>query len=337
MYPKKLHTAVLAASLLLTCQTGESAEKKEQRATNLVSSETIQAEIASDQESETEGYRAVCCFGNDFLAAGTNGRVDWISASGKILKTEKLSGFTLKCALSFDDIVMVGGEKGELYVSRNNAGFKKVSLPITDAINSLASFNGKIVAGADFGQILLGDQNGKFEKIQLALKGNITSVSANATVCYGVTDEGEIISSKNGKEWTKLDFNQLYEGYYKTAHFTSVFATDSRIAVAGKNDDDTPVLMFSSEGSVWAERSLNYNDENGAAYLKEIPEAIFYNEQKDEFVLACQKGKVMTIPSCSHCNQFYPLASDDIRAVTGNGTKFIFAGDKFYFKVAVNE
>lgn len=336
MLSRNLSVALLFAAFLLCCQTGGTTTKTNGQQPAPTSGETSQTTTDNDQET-VEGFRAVCSTGENFVAVGTQGRVDWVSASGKILKTEKLTDATLKCALGFDQTVLVGGENGELYISRNNAGFRKVSVPISDAINSLVSFNGKVLAAADYGQILLGDPNGKFEKIQLSLKGNIVSVSANTTVCYGVTDEGEIISSKNGKEWNITDFNQLYAGYYKTAHFTSVFATDSRIAVAGQNDDNTPVLMFSSEGSVWAERSLNYNDENGAAYLSEIPEAVFYNALKDEFILGCRNGKAMTIPSCSHCNQFYPLTTEDIRAIAGTETRLVFVGNKFYLKSAVND
>ena len=292
--------------------------------------------FTSGNRVKPDGYRDITKYEDGFIAAGSDGRIDRISVSGEIIKSEKFHGVEFNCILSNNQMIIAAGDKGSILISSNKGAFKKVNGGTNKNINSLALFKGKIIAGTDHGEILVGDEKGLFKKIQLGLKGNIVSVSARKSGCYGVTDEGEIIHTVDGINWDILDFNKFYSGYYKPCSFTKVLATENQIAVAGVHDDGSPVLMLSTGGKVWSERSLSYTDDHGMiSYLTDIPYDIFYDLAIDQFILACSKGKIMTIPSCSHCNQLMVLSTEDLMGISGNGNELMIVGENFYIK-AIN-
>ena len=89
--------------------------------------------------------------------------------------------------------------------------------------------------------------------------------------------------------------------------------------------------ILGAQGNVWTERTLNYTDEQGmSALLEFVPYDIFYDNSKDQFMLACSKGKIMTIPSCSHCNKLYALSTSDIMGITGDENTIIVVGQSFF-------
>jgi hypothetical protein len=282
------------------------------------------------------GYNALINVGDGFIAAGSDGRIDWFSASGNVTKSEKYPDEQLNCLLGNDQLMVAAGDKGTILFSSNKETLRKVNSGTDKNIHSLLIFNDMILVGSDLGELLIGDVKGVFRKIQLTIKGNIVSLSTNNVVCYGVTDQGEIIHSNDGINWTLLDINELYKGYYKPCHFSCVLVTDNRIAVAGKHDDGTPALLFSSQGNVWTERILNYTDDQGiSAMLEDVPYDLLYNSAEDQFLLSCSKGKVMIIPACSHCNKLYEYTTADLKGIAGNENTLMVAGDNYYSKVIV--
>jgi hypothetical protein len=286
--------------------------------------------------NKPEGYRAVIRYEDGFLAAGSGGQIDWISASGKITKSEKLPGENFNCLLLLNQTVIVAGEKGSILISSDKGIFRKVNSGTDKNINSLTLFNGSIIAGADNGEIISGNGTGSFKKIHLALKGNIVSVSARSSDCYGVTDEGEIIHTINGINWEITDFNKVYSGYYKPSFFRKVLVTENRIAVLGIQNDGSPVMMFSNQGNVWTERTLNYTDEQGMkGYLTDLPNDIYYYDPGDEFYLGCSKGKLMILPSCSQCNKMAAVSEEDIEGISMIENTMMIVGGNFLIK-AVN-
>jgi hypothetical protein len=295
------------------------------------------ASVGIGNAGKTDGFSAIAKVGDGWVAARTDGQIDWLTASGNIAKSEKLAGEKFYCLLSDNGKVIVGGANGSILVSSGKGVFKKIRSGANEDINSLAAFRGKIFAGTSQGKLLSGNEEGKFKTIQLSIKGNIVSLSADTSQCYGVTDEGEIFHTGDGINWTIFDFNSFYSGYYKPCNFTSVLVAGNRIAVAGKHADGSPVLLFSAQGNVWAERTLVYTDEQDIPFsLDVIPNGLFYDESKDQFLLACGKGKIMAIPSCSHCNKLYTVADEDINAIAGNSNILILAGGNNFFLVVNN-
>lgn len=287
----------------------------------------------SENKTDQQGYRAVVSLGEGFIATGSDGRIDWISESGEITKSEKITGEKFNSILFVNQKIIVAGEKGAILIAGREGEFKKADSTTDYNINSLTLFRDMIVAGTDFGQILIGDEKGSFRKVQLSLKGDIVSLAADNSACYGVTNEGEIISTRNGTDWDILDFNQSYSGFYKPSYFTSVLVTDNRVAVAGHHNDGSPVLFFSSAGEVWTERDLNYTDDHGQyTFLEDIPLDMIYHFETDQFILVCSKGKIMTIPSCSHCNTLDQISTEDLNAISGHGNRIIIVGENFFKK-----
>jgi hypothetical protein len=282
--------------------------------------------------SKSTGYNAIIRYEDGFMAVGSEGRIDRISVSGKNVKSEKVVGENFKCLLSDNQRIVVAGDHGTLMISYDNGPFGRVNCNTAKNINTLTLFKGKIVAGTDDGEILSG--NGKdFSKIFPAVKGNIVSLSARISECFGVTDKGEIIHSSDGINWDVFDFNTVYAGFYKPCIFRKILATETNIAVAGVKDDGSAVLMFSNKGNVWAERTLNYSDDRGLQdYLTDTPNDIFYDYTRDLFYLACDKGMIMKIPSCSHCNQLARLSSEKLAGVSGDGNVLMVVGENFYLK-----
>ncbi len=283
--------------------------------------------------SRWEGYRTIIEYHNGFLAAGSGGRIDWISSSGKVIRSERFPDEDFNCLLIQDRQVVAAGDHGSILVSSDDGEWQKMESGTGKNIHSLASFNGMILAGADNGLVLCCGKNGTFDSIPLPLKGNIVSLSARPADCYGVTDAGEIIRTRDGMNWDVLDFNQKYSGFYGTCYFRKVLVTENRIAVAGVRDDGLAVLFFSHLGGVWTERSLSYTDNLGKTnYLTNAPNDILYDKLEDEFFLACDEGKLIRLLSCTQCNILIILSGDDLEAITGNGGNLVITGENFFLQ-----
>lgn len=282
---------------------------------------------------KTEGYRSVISYGDGFIAAGSDGRIDWYSVSGRKIKEEKFPGETFNCLLEYNQMVIAAGESGSMLISSDEGPFRKVETGTVRDINSLAEFGGIIIAGADHGEIITGDGSGPFRINHLDVKGNIVSVSARASDCYGVTDEGEVIHTKNGKDWEITDLNKVYSGYYKPSSFIKVLVTDNRVAITGVHDDGSPVVLYSSLGKVWTQRTLNYTDDQGIArILTGKPNDIYYDAAGDQFFIICSNGEMMVLPSCTQCNKLAEISGDNLTGIACSGNTFMIVGDNFFIK-----
>lgn len=281
----------------------------------------------------SEGYKSLTSCGKDFLAAGSDGFVYRISTKGEVLKSEKVSDSSLNSILHFDNKTIVAGTNGIIKIAVDDGEYLKINTGTDNTVYCLSDFNGKILAGSELGKLFIINEKGLLSPLQLPLRGNIVSISANTSDCYGVTDTGEIIHSKDGAEWSVFDFNEFYKGYYKKCIFTKILITDNRIAVTGKYADGLPVLMFSVQGNVWVERNLDYTDENGMPNsLTAIPSDIIYDYSRDEFLLGCSRGNLISIPSCSHCNKLFVYTNQDITCLSGNENTLIMAGENYFIK-----
>ncbi len=289
--------------------------------------------LSPGERTGSEGYRTVIRYEDGFIAAGTGGRIDRISASGKLLKSEEFPGECFNCLLSDDEMIVVAGDNGRILIAHEDGLFRIVESCTARNINSLTLFNNTIIAGCDQGEILSGDAGGFFGKTHLEVKGNIVSVSAGKDDCFGVTDEGEIIHSSDAISWDILDFNEFYSGFYQPCHFTRVLVTEDRIAITGNRNDGSPVLMFSSGGKVWTERKLNYTDEQGMpVFLRESPNDMLYDPPEEQFFLVFGKGKLMKLTSCSHCNDLAVISEEDLTGISGNENTLMVVGGNFFIK-----
>lgn len=280
-----------------------------------------------------EGYSGITRYGNDFIAAGSDGRIDRISLSGQIIRSDKFSGEKFNCIASDGDMVIVAGDNGIVIISTDGKSYSKVESGTEKNINSITFFNTTIIAGADGGEIITGDTHNPYRQMHPGVRGNVVSVSAGISACYGVTNEGEILHSHDGAEWEVFDLNKAYRGYYQPGHFTRVLVTEDIIVVTGFRDDGKPLMMFSSQGKVWTDRILNYTDDREMqGSLSDKPNDIFYDKANDQFFMACSKGSLMKLPSCQHCNSLAVLTSDDLTGISANGNVLMVVGGNFFIK-----
>ncbi len=170
-------------------------------------------------------------------------------------------------------------------------------------ITASTNFNGRTIVGSEEGSLFY-IENDELHKLNMDIKGSVVSLSSTGSQCFGVTSDGFIFNSRNGTDWTILDFNAYYSGFYERCEFVAVAIGNESIAVLGKEDDGRPVLYTSAKGTVWAERELKYEGENNEFIQADYPPAgLTYNKEKDEFIIIFEFGRIMTVPSCSHCNK----------------------------------
>ncbi len=284
------------------------------------------------------GYQAVVAHADGFIAVDSLGKVDWISMETDVKKTVTLPATDLRCVLSTPESILVGDAKGSLFVSKNNDTFTRVDCGTDYPLHALAYFNNTVLIGSDQGLLFSYDKQGVVSSIQLPLKGNIRSLCARESDCFGVTDEGEIIHSTDGKEWTVFDFNEYYKGYYDASSFTRVASSGDRIFVTGIKQNGQPIVIFSSEGTVWVERTITYNNDKGRVTTLEEPiYDMAYDAYADLFVLTCANGLLVTIPTCSHCNKAFYLTYDHLTGVAHNNETFLIVGTNHYRRTLTHE
>ncbi|WP_319481929.1 hypothetical protein [uncultured Draconibacterium sp.] len=281
---------------------------------------------------------SVTAFGDGFVAISENGCINWISADGKVVQFQAMQNVTFNTVAANEDFLISAGSDGKIYFANEDKVFKPIHSGTVKAVNCLTLFKNKVLAGYNSGELRTGSLDEKLEFANVELKGNILSLSSNEAYCYGLTDHGDIFYTSNGTEWNVIDFNEMYKGYYQSCTFSKILVTQNQIAVVGENTDGEPVLYFSSKGSVWTERPLVYTDEEGfKAKLNEIPRDIFYDTTNDQYLLLLAHGRLMTIPSCSHCHQLYKITEAEIQAISGNDKNIILVGENDYVQLINTE
>jgi hypothetical protein len=288
---------------------------------------------------ERAAYTDVVSIADGFIAITNNGRIDWISDKGVVTQTKSFGGESFKSILANNQQLIILNSKGHLFFFDNDSSLHEIENQSKTAINCITLFKNRIIAGCDEGGLCVGNIENSLKSIQLDLKGNIVSLSAGINECWGVTDKGEIISSKDGINWIIFDFNSVYKGYYKACTFIKVETIPNQIVVVGKTEDGTPALFFSSKGNVWSERPLSYTNEKGFIdILKVSPKDIYYDFSMDQFIMIFNEGKLLTIPSCSHCQKMYEITNQNLNSISGNNGKILIVGENNYFNIIdVNE
>lgn len=190
-----------------------------------------------------------------------------------------------------------------------------------------------IIVLTEDNSILVPGDNNKWIEVNLPLKGNIVALSAGLPGCAGATDRGEIIRSEDAINWEIFDYNEKYAGFGRPCIFTDIAVSDNRIAVSGYHSDNTPVVLFSTLGNVWMERTLNYTDDDGIIkLLKGIPERITYDITGDQFFIVTPGGEIMSLPQCSKCNTLIRAGIQNPEGLSAGPRSMIVAGDGFSYE-----
>lgn len=284
----------------------------------------------AEKVSGQEGYRDAVPYMGQFLAVGTGGRIDLIDASGARVLTFNEYGSDLNCAAVWNQFAIAAGEGGLVLRTGDGEVFEKTESGTDKDINGIAARQDMIVAGAD-GGILLVSVNGKsWNTIEPGVRGNIVSVAAGTSMFIAVTDEGEIIKSDDGLNWMVTDYNKEYSGYYKPCIFHEVLAAGSNIVICGRHTDGSPAVITSTLGNVWTERLLNYRDDHGnISFLTNCPNSVAYDKPRDQYILACDRGEIFSLPSCTKCNASAIISGSNLYAISCLDDMLFCGGEGF--------
>ncbi len=291
--------------------------------------------LTRENAGDRTGYRNIISYKHLFLAAGAKGRIDLIDDNGKVsFKMITAYNDDLNCVIGDNRIIIATGDNGTILVSSDGQHFEKADSGIRGNIYSISWLNGLFIAGAENGTLLISKNGMTWSIIKLQLRGSIRSLSANSASCFGVTDEGEIIRSQDGLNWSVTDYNKEYSGYNKPCIFNKILLIPNRLVIAGKHTDGTPVVLFSALGNVWTERHLLYDDDNGMPQmLTSVPNDIAYDASGDQFFIACDNGEILSLPSCSKCNEFLKISEDDLYGIICTGGSLVTVGEGYTFKI----
>ena len=286
------------------------------------------------QIAEKEKTISVAALGDGFVAVLEDYSINWISDEGEIFHSQVINDVIFNTIAASENNLISAGNNGEIYFAKEDKIFKSIYSGTVKEVNCLTLFKNKVLVGYDSGELRIGSLDEKLAFANVELKGNIQSLSSNEFYCYGVTDQGEIFNTSDGESWTVFDFNEIYKGYYPVCTFNKILLTPKQIALVGENIGGEPVMYLSSKGKVWIDRPLIYTDEEGFKdNLDEVPRDIFYDTTHDQYLLLLGQGRLMTIPSCSHCQQLYKVTEIEIQAISGNNRSIILVGENDYIKL----
>ena len=277
-------------------------------------------------------YKSVIPYMGYFAAAGEAGKIDLYSPDGKLEKTVELpSASVINDVYVFRNCLAAAADG--LLAVYDGENLDTIQLE-GDAI-SLAVFRDRLIVGlntTDGARIVCLDNfDTSPQVLPLDIKGSLTALSAGLQFCCGVTSEGEIIRTTDLENWTVLDFNAQYDGFYPRVCFSDIEIGLENLAVVGTTDVGAPAMFISSQGSVWSYRELSYSASQGSYYLEEEPFSVIYDYLGDQYVMLCGGGVLFSVPACAHCNKFRRINANELKslAFTYQGDYFVVGSDDF--------
>ena len=280
--------------------------------------------------SSEKGYTDIVRFKDKFFAVGTNGRIDCITESGEKIRVGSSCKYNLHCVISNEELIIAAGDQGAILYSSDGKNFKSGESGTEKSIHGIAIKNGLLIAGADGGTILTSTNGISWTVVPTAIKGNILSIVSSNSFFIGISDSGEIIKSFDGMKWDIQNYNKEYTGYNQHSKFRKIYASQNSIVIIGTHDDGSPSILFSSLGNVWTDREPIYQDEQGRfSCLTQRPNAITYDSERDQFIVACDHGELFSLPSCSKCDKYMKISDANLQALIYFDNRLLIVGDDY--------
>ena len=276
-------------------------------------------------------YKSVMPYNGEFAAVGEPGRIDFFSPEGKFVHSVELpTGMVVNDVCVFDG-ALVGASEGALVVIRDG---KTAFLPVQGDVAAVIPFRGRLIAavnGSDPLFLAYGSLDSEPERTALPTEGRLVALTASDQHCFGVSSEGEILRSADGRNWTFQEFNEDYEGYYPVMEFLDVEAGLDNVAVIGRTRNGGSAMFVSSQGIVWSPRELSYSGNSGSYMLEEEPLSLVYDPLADQYILLCSGGVMFYVPACSHCNKREQINANELYslAFTPQGDFFVVGADSY--------
>ncbi|MCW8850862.1 MAG: hypothetical protein OQJ81_12850 [Melioribacteraceae bacterium] len=285
-----------------------------------------------------KGYTDLVIYNENYYLIGPEERIDIIYKNEGKNTLHRSGENKLNCITANGDLIITVGDNGTILYSINGEDFYYSDAGSNKNIYEVVYKAGIYFAASDEGEILVSENGLKWFKKQTGAEGNIISLSSNNNMIIGVTNMGEIIKSTDGIDWEIKQYNREYAGFYQYSIFRKVVATDNTIVIIGIHDDGTPSILFSTLGNVWSKRIPIYIDENGISrYLVSKPNDIAYDFNNNQFIVVCDNGELLSLPSCSKCNKYFKIEDTNLNAVIIHERNMIIAGSSFtLFKQSIS-
>ncbi len=278
------------------------------------------------------GYLDITSYGKDFIAVGSNGRIDRIDANGIKTTIPIPVSINLIAVITANNLIYIAGDSGTMLRSSDGESFRSFPTGCTKKLNDIVFFKGRIIAASDSGEIISSVDGEKWSRKRIKVTGNIVSLAANASFCIGITNKGDILKSSDGITWSIFDYNNVYAGFNKHCSFTRIAIGGNRIAIIGRHDDGLPALLFSSVGEVWTDRPLFYtSDDESAQLLQNQLIDISYDDKADQYLILCDHGIIFTVPSCIKCNRLFKVSEKQLYTLLLQEGAVIIAGENYFY------
>ena len=282
----------------------------------------------------TEAYNAVCYNGNEYIAVGTNGRIDRIKPDKSVTVLPAVTSLSLNDVFSMNGIDVAVGDSGIILVSKDGGSFSPVKSKTTKSLYGITVFDGKFWAAGAEGTIIWSSDGKRWKSINSGIKDDIHSIAANEEMIMAVAGECQILTSVDGEKWDVLDYNEYYDRLAEPCRFWKVQAETGVFYVLGEhlNIPGSPAILSTFDGNIWVDHSLNMiNDTPPEQFfpLKVNAAAI----DTDQLVVACNDGKVLTLPECPTCNKLDIICTNNINDLVSANGFFTLVGDNFWFDI----
>ena len=213
-------------------------------------------------------YSSVAQYGDRYIAAGEGHRLDILSSRGEVM----------------DSVILSDG---------------------SECVKAVAVFKERLLLAGGLRVFSAAIEGGSLEILgtsAVPVRGNIVSMDADGSRCYAITDSSEIAFTENGNNWTVIDFNESYRGFYPAISLVAIAAGQGSVAVVGVNEEGRPAMFTSSRGTVWSPRDMDYREDGTIQLYTGRPTGLCYDPLGDQFVMLCEGGEMFYVPACSHCN-----------------------------------
>ncbi len=282
-----------------------------------------------------EGYLCAVPMGDGFLACGTGGRLDAISAAGEVTSldcgtTEDLTNIFLDGSR-----ILLSGTNGTLLLSQDGGkSFEKLETGATGDLNAVAFYRDAVFAAGE-GGIIYRQNPGGWEPIQMDSENEIISLVATNYCVAAITAQTDVYIAADGMNWTQYNFNEFYDGLYPRYVFSKAVSAGGTVFVLGHHEENpnTPLIMFTELGDVWMSKELT--EVNGEPLNPEqdmqVNDICF---SIDQIVGVMNGGRILNITDCVVCNEEKDLDVDnDLWAAAAGQEGVLVCGEDFYCRV----
>ncbi len=270
-----------------------------------------------------EGFRAVTAWDTDFLAVGTGGRMSLIAPDGTQQAISSGTDAALHAVAVLEGRAYAVGDAGTLVVYDGRQAAVSAIDPRVNLCAVVVWKDMLFVGGSD-GALFRLAPDGEAVRLDVSASGTVTGLTASEARLLVVTDRGEILTSENGADWTCLHYRQAY---HTEVSFTGALWTDGLFYACGRRTDGTPLLVQSTMGGVWAERTLDMLNGQPADLSALVFGGIAWDGR--QAYVACNDGRLLTLPDCAECNQLQTIADANLTAAVCHSGRVAVVGEGF--------